>query len=261
MDRGTSGRSHELSDLQLALHLGAVAAPLALSYFHGLNESWTKSDGSLVSAADMAVDAALRDELTRLRPSDGVLTEESEEVRFGERPRWIIDPVDGTHEFIAGGTEWGTNIALELDDEIVLGVVTRPVQGTRWWAARGLGAHVQHGDEAPMRLAVSARSTLSECRLTAWPDDHPITRRVASAAGWAEADMTCVPRLLAGELEAVFALRAGPWDFAPAVVLVEEAGGAFRDLEGGRSIFQGAAVFSNGLIANHVARLLAPADE
>ena len=246
------------TDFELAVHLAELAGPIALSHFRGDNRTWSKSDGSPVSTADLAVDEALRIELSRLRPRDGILTEESEEVRAGQSRRWIIDPIDGTYEFVAGRGDWGTNIALEIDGVITLGVVTRPVHRARWWAERGRGAFLEDGDLKPRRLHVSRRQVLGECRMSAWPDTEPTgtTARVRAAGTWVEPDMTCLPKLLAGELEAVFALQAGPWDFAPGVVLIEEAGGRFQDPSGGRSIFLGAGIFSNGAIDEHVSQLL-----
>jgi len=247
-----------VTDFELAVHLAELARPIALSHFRGDNRTWSKSDGSPVSTADLVVDEALRIELSRLRPHDGILTEESEEVRAGQSRRWIIDPIDGTHEFVAGRGDWGTNIALEIDGVITLGVVTRPVHRARWWAQRGKGAFLEDGDLKPRRLHVSRRQVLGECRMTAWPETEPTgtTARVRAAGTWVEPDMTCLPKLLAGELEAVFAFLAGPWDFAPGVVLIEEAGGRFQDPFGGRSIFRGAGIFSNGAIDEHVSQLL-----
>ncbi len=83
------------ADLEIARHLAERAGPIALSYFRGDNRTWSKADGSPVSAADVAVDRAIRDDRGRLRPEDGILTEEGEEVGAGQRRRWIIDRSTG----------------------------------------------------------------------------------------------------------------------------------------------------------------------
>ena len=246
------------ADLEIARHLAELAGPIALSYFRGDNRTWSKADGSPVSAADVAVDRAIRDELGRLRPEDGILTEEGEEVGAGQRRRWNIDPIDGTREFVAGRGDWGTNVALEVNGVITVGLMTWPVHRLRWWAQRGTGAFFHDRDLEPTQVHVSSRHALGECRLSAWPDVEPTgtSLRVRSVGTWVAPDMTLLPKLLAGELEAVFAMRADPWDFAPGVVLVEEAGGRFQDPAGGRSIILGSGIFSNGLIDEHVRQLL-----
>jgi histidinol-phosphatase len=166
---------------------------------------------------------------------------------------WIIDPVDGTHEFVAGNHDWGTNVALQVDGEITLGVVSRPLLGETWWAVRGGGAYRENAAGiTPLR--VSMREQVSQCTVTGWPEDEAsgFLDRLRAKFAWTPARMDVVPRLLIGEIQAVIGLRAGPWDFAPAVVLVEEAGGSFVDLNGGRSIYGGAAILTNGRVNAHI---------
>lgn len=128
------------ADIELAHRMGDVAAEIALTHFQSPVEQWGKADGTPVSAADLAVERALLDVLTSERPHDAVICEEIGKLGTSPR-RWILDPIDGTTPFLAGEPRWGTNIALEVDGELAVGVITRPAPGLRWWAARGDGAY------------------------------------------------------------------------------------------------------------------------
>lgn len=163
------------ADLRDARRLAFMAAPVAMQFFGGECDSELKSDGSPVGEADLAVDALLMSELARLHPSDGVLSEESPESPAASGRRWILDPVDGTYAFLAGDPNWGTNVALEVEGEVVLAVVTRPALGEVWWAVRGEGAHqgTIAGDRVvdTRRLQVSATRSLSQSTVSGWPED------------------------------------------------------------------------------------------
>ena len=124
------------ADLALANRLADAAAGISLSFFRRDVERWSKSDGSLVTKADVAVETELRDRLRRERPNDAVLGEEQGQAGTSER-RWIIDAIDGTVDFAAGGPDWGLLIALEADGRIVLGVCDQPVHKRRYWGGPG----------------------------------------------------------------------------------------------------------------------------
>lgn len=244
-------------DLRLALRLAGIAANTALPFF-GRSRHWSKADGTPVGEADMAVDAGLRRELSRLRPEDGILSEESESGTDGRERVWILDPIDGTAEFVSGAEGWGTNVALQVSGVVELGVFTRPLQAMTWWAERGLGAHRTAG-ASDTRLALTPRANLADCVASGWPEDDPsgVLDRVRARTRWVPPSMSLLPAMLQGEIDIVIGLRAGPWDFAPAVVLVEEAGGSFSDAQGGRSIYAGSGVFTNAAIRPAVDELLA----
>lgn len=156
-------------DLQLALRLADEASRVALSFFSGDAESRLKADGTVVTDADLAVERSLCADLALERPDDAVLGEEFGAAGHGRR-RWILDPIDGTRNFVAGRPDWGVHIALEDHGEIVVGVVTRPVLGRRWWAGRGSGAFVGHLDSkgAPTLLRVSERDSVVDGRISGW---------------------------------------------------------------------------------------------
>jgi histidinol-phosphatase len=150
-------------------------------------------------------------------------------------------------------------VALELDGEIVVGVITRPVLGSSWWASRGGGAH--RSDNSPSaaecRLAVSRVNELRAGRVTLWTHTLDTTiERLEQSCSWVEPTLDSLLRLAEGELDALVDRSGKPWDLAPAVVIVEEAGGRFSDREGGRRLDLGDARFSNGLIHHELEQLL-----
>ncbi|HET6952042.1 MAG TPA: inositol monophosphatase family protein, partial [Acidimicrobiales bacterium] len=128
------------ADLALALRLADAADVISLSHFTGgAVDHEIKPDGSPVSAADLAVERRICEIVAAERPGDGVLGEEVGASGPAGR-RWILDGIDGTVLYVAGRRGWATEIALEVDGEIVLGVTSGPADGCRWWAARGGGA-------------------------------------------------------------------------------------------------------------------------
>src|SRR2546421_12646198 len=132
-------------DLALAHVLADTADAISMARFRALDLHVTaKPDLTPVSDADTAVEKALRATLARTRPRDGVLGEEYGATEAAAGPgtrRWVIDPIDGTKNFIRGVPIWGTLIALMDGDRAVVGLVSAPALGRRWWAATGLGAY------------------------------------------------------------------------------------------------------------------------
>jgi histidinol-phosphatase len=223
-------------------------------------ETKIKSDGSPVSEADWEVDRLLVAELSRERPDDSVLSEESGAHGVGPR-RWILDPIDGTANFVTGKPSWGTHVALEQDGELVLGVITRPVIDQTWWATRGGGAYRTDASapEGHVRLQVSARADLASSRVSIW-SQRPSERaeRLRAGSVLVEASLNNIFELAEGKLEAIVDAIGGAWDHAPGVILVEEAGGRYCDIQGGRRLDLGSGRYTNGCIDQALDRLLAP---
>jgi histidinol-phosphatase len=240
-------------DLVLAHRLADLATKIAVPFFERGVETIVKADDSPVSEADLEVDRRLVEVLRRERPDDAILSEESGEHGGGAR-RWILDPIDGTFNFVEQRAAWGTHVALEVDGEVVLGVITRPMYARRWWAIRGGGAW--RADVAgralgePTRLQVSTTPELSACRICLWSrqTDARLEELGRGFTVVRPASLDNVLQVISGELDAVLDSGGMTWDHAPAVVLVAEAGGRFTDPQGGRRLDLGPGRYSNGLI-------------
>lgn len=246
-------------DLELAHELALGASEIALRFFRHELEVRRKPDGTEVTNADLEVERFLVEQLTRHRPGDGILGEELG-ARGRDERRWILDPIDGTANFIAGRPQWGTHIALESGGEVVLGVISRPARGECWWAARGRGAYkgrVGSPATSAVPIRVSSTATLGASAVAVWAQaPHPSIDRVRTTATLAAADLDAILHLAEGSLDAVVDPTGRVWDHAPAVVLVEEAGGRFSDAESGRRIDRGEGRYSNGLIHDALMRAL-----
>jgi histidinol-phosphatase len=238
-------------ELDLARRLGNVAAAAALPFFDGSYWREIKDDGSPVTEADFAVERAVLEVLARERPGDEILSEEGgRSASTGGSRRWLIDPIDGTEHFVAARPNWGTHIALEVDGDIVVGVITRPVEKRSRWAAAGHGAWRSTGHQ----LRVSSVAEILPARVggyvrpeSAWKAD------VARRARWVDSPSPILD-LIDGSLDAVLSEGGFEWDHAPAVVLVREAGGVFTDPQGGTRIDLRGGLYSNGQLDTQLER-------
>jgi histidinol-phosphatase len=250
-------------DLALAHRLADLASEIALGHFARGVETIVKPDGTPVSEADLEVDRELAALLHRERPDDAVLSEESGASGSGSSGRrWILDPIDGTFNFVIGAPAWGTHVALEEDGEIVLGLITRPTYLRRWWATRGEGAWRASVGAAGLgpaeRLRVSTVGDLTAARVTVWSDQPDwVFDRLEQSCALVEGTLDSVLGVIGGELEAVVAAGGVIWDQAPALVMIEEAGGTFRDCDGGRRPDHNPCHYANGRIDLALSELLA----
>jgi histidinol-phosphatase len=226
----------------------------------------TKPDLTPVSDADRGAEQVIRSQLQRTRPRDAVVGEEFEPTGHGPR-RWVVDPIDGTKNYVRGVPVWATLIALVVDEEPVLGLVSAPALGRRWWAAGGSGAWTGRSLSAARRLHVSKVSQISDASLSyseigEWRDN-------ARGDGFAELASTCWRTRAYGDFwsymlvaEGAVDVAAEPelslWDMAALAPIVTEAGGRFTGLDGVDGVQQGNAAASNGLL--HEALLAAIGD-
>jgi histidinol-phosphatase len=241
------------TDLQLAQRAALVGAGVALPHFAALADlpRELKADGSIVTAADRAVEAAIREVLARARPDDAVLGEEAGETAGAADRRWIIDPIDGTRLFVAGDDRWLVLIALQERGEVVAGVAAHPAQGSIWWATRGGGAfegRVVGGRvvaDTPIHAEVTS-SSLAGSRAGIVPEDWapelvaPLVA-VAPARPWRIHPALLVAR---GELDVAVQTGGQIWDFAATSLIVTEAGGSYSGLSGDTRPGPGASVYA-----------------
>jgi myo-inositol-1(or 4)-monophosphatase len=209
-----------------------------------------KGAADFVSAADLKAEQTLFEELARVRPGYGFLGEERGEIPGTDKThRWIVDPLDGTTNFLHGIPHFAINVALERDAQIVAGVTYNPATNDLYWAERGRGAF--HNDK---RLRVSSRTRLDESVIaTGIPflghgqharflkELHQISQRVAGIRrfGAAALDLAWVA---AGRYDAFWERDLSPWDVAAGLLLVSEAGGMVTDAEGGEHILTGGSI-------------------
>jgi histidinol-phosphatase len=249
-------------DLALALTLADQADALTVPRFGAVDlRVDTKPDLTPVTDADKSVEQELRQTLSSQRPRDAVIGEEfGGSTEFAGR-QWVLDPIDGTKNFVRGVPVWATLIAL-LDDGVpVVGVISAPALQRRWWAAAGQGAHAAVADASPKRLQVSAVGDLGAASLS-----------FSSLSGWAERG---IRDAFIGLTDAVWRVRAygdffsyclvaegavdiaaepevSVWDLAPLDVLIREAGGAFSNLQGAAGPNGGSAIATNGRLHDAV---------
>jgi histidinol-phosphatase len=245
------------SDLQLAQRAVITGAAVALRHFGALAElsQERKADGSVVTAADRAVETAVREVLSAARPDDAVLGEEqgqSEKPGPGNGRRWILDPIDGTRLFVAGDDRWLVLLGLETDGEMVVGVAAHPAQGSIWWAVRGEGAFEGRivGGRAvaatTIQVAANGPDTPSGCRLSVVPEDWAADlvaplEEVTTSLPWSIHPALRVAR---GEIDLAVQTGGQIWDFAATSLIVTEAGGSFSGLSGRTRPAPGASLYA-----------------
>lgn len=245
-------------DLALALDLADRADAISLARFRAVDlEVSTKPDRTPVTEADLAVERAIRDRLAEVRPDDGVLGEEFGTEGSAAR-QWIIDPIDGTANFLRGVPVWGTLIALAVDGEPVVGVASSPALGRRWWASRGAGAWTTDAPGGvPRRIGVSSVSQLSDASLSfqslaQWRDAGYLDQLLAlSQRVWrdrAYGDLWSYTLLAEGLIDLAGEFDVKTYDLAALIPIVEEAGGRFTSIEGEPGAHHGSALATNGLL-------------
>ena len=255
------------ADLEVALELAQRADAITLDRFGALDlRIDTKPDLTPVTDADEAVEADLRAILARERPDDQVLGEEYGGAAAFSGRQWVIDPIDGTKNFVRGVPVWASLIALLEDGVPVVGVVSAPALNRRWWAAAGLGAFAAVGGAAPRRLSVSAVAELSSASLSfsslsGWADLGRrdafigLTDAVWRVRGYGDFFSYCL--VAEGAVDIAAEPEVKLWDLAPLDILIREAGGAFTGLNGSPGPHGGTAVATNGLLHDKVLARLA----
>lgn len=263
-------------DLALALRLADEADAISHARYRAADlDVSLKADHTHVTDADRAVERRIRDLVATERPADDFFGEETgSSTPSGDQPhrQWIIDPIDGTANFLRGVPVWATLIALAVDGRPVVGVVSAPALGRRWWATEGGGAFAAEqteGAAAPARLlrvsTVSALNgaSLSYNGLQYWMDADRVPELLALASRvWrtrAYGDFWSYMLVAEGAVDISGEFDLQPYDMAALYPIVTEAGGRFGGIDGGDGIWHGSALATNGRLHDEVLAALAPA--
>lgn len=254
-----------VDDLRLAHVLADNADSLTMARFKALDLAVSmKPDLTEVSDADVAVEQLVRNNLSRTRPRDAVHGEEGEDTGWGRR-RWVIDPIDGTRNFVRGVPVWATLIALMDGDEVVVGVVSAPALGRRWWASVGGGAYTGKSLASATRLRVSEVSRIPDASLS-----------YSSLHGWVDAgrgqqfvdlmrecwrtraygDFWSYMLLAEGAVDIACEPELALYDMAALVPIVAEAGGTFTSIDGRPGPVGPGALATNGPLHHEVLQTL-----
>ncbi len=275
------GSNRELRGwLDLALRCCDEADSIARRHFGSHLEIDRKSDGTLVTQADRAIERLLRERILAAYPAHGLVGEEYGQEAAGASVRWYLDPIDGTHNYVRGVPIFATLIAVEHDGEVQVGVASAPALGQRWFAWRGGGAWTARiapdrspGPEReprpgprPHRLRASAIADLAQAsivhgslgeiiRAGFWDPLAGLIERAWRDRGFG--DFWGHALVAEGKAEAMIEIGLQPWDIAALLVLVEEAGGRLTDAGGARGVHLAEVVTSNGHLHRELLEVLA----
>lgn len=245
-------------DLALALELADAADAITLDRFEASDlKVKSKPDMTPVSDADVAVEEVLRERLAEARPGDSIVGEEFGGETAFEGRQWVIDPIDGTKNFVRGVPVWATLISLLVDGQPVLGVVSAPALARRWYAAQGSGAWRTFNKGSLKRLEVShvgelADASLAMSSLEGWKarglqeNFIALTERTWRLRGYGDFFGYCL--VAEGAVDIAAEPEVSVWDLAALSVLVTEAGGTFSSLNGEPGPHGGDAIATNGLL-------------
>lgn len=244
-------------DLRLAHMMADNADSITMARFKAQDlKISAKPDMSGVTDADVAVEEACRRTLARARPRDAVHGEEMADTGWGPR-RWVIDPIDGTSNFVRGVPVWASLIALMVEDEVVVGVVSAPALGRRWWAAKGAGAFVGKSLPQAARIGVSrvsdiADASLSYSSLHGWVTEgmgqHFVDLMRSVWRSRAYGDFWSYVLVAEGAVDIACEPQLSLHDMAAPSIVVTEAGGSFTSVEGTPGPHGPGAVATNGLL-------------
>lgn len=253
-----------VEDLALAHLLADIADSIALERYQALDlVITTKPDNTPVTDADRAVETAIRQALATHRPDDGLLGEEFGSEITGAKRYWIIDPIDGTKNFMRGVPVWACLIALvevgvDGTQEVVVGIASAPALSRRWFASAGGGAFVTFNG-ATKKISVSRVASLSDASIAYSDFIHFGDRLEAFQRMLAQAwrtrgmgDFWSHMLVAEGAVDVAVEPTLAVWDMAALDIIIREAGGVFTNVSGKSGPFGGSGVSTNGILHNAV---------
>jgi histidinol-phosphatase len=247
----------ELNELrEFAVGLGKGAGDITLQYFRKQPETSTKADGSYVTIADRRAEEYLRKEIRARFPDDGFLGEEEGESRGTSGRRWIVDPIDGTFAFVHGVPFYGVLIALEIEEEMMAGVINIPALGEIVSAAKGVGCFFNGepsrvSNTSTLQEALLLSTDFSACARSGFGRAAELLQaRAKTSRTWGD----CYGYVLVatGRADVMIDPVMNLWDCAALLPIVEEAGGTFTDWRGVRTADGGNAIATNGVLFDEV---------
>jgi histidinol-phosphatase len=255
---GGNSSSQYSAELAFALTLAHLADEISLSRYQALDlQITTKPDNSPVTDADKSVEAAITSAIHVQYPNDGIVGEEfGTSGSLGNKDRyWVIDPIDGTKNFLRGVPTWATLIALVENEEVVASVVSSPALYRRWYASAGGGAFVTEGASAPRKLSVSKVSHLSDASIAysdfqGWGARRTNFEKLLDGA-WRTrglGDFWSHMLVAEGAVDVAIEPSLALWDMAALDLIVREAGGKFSSLDGVDGPFGPNAISTNGAL-------------
>jgi histidinol-phosphatase len=253
------------SDLELALQMADVADELSMSRYRALDLSIeTKPDFTPVTEADRAVEVALRELLASKRPADGVIGEEFPNTNEAASRTWIIDPIDATKNYVRGVPVWGTLIALAIDGEPVVGVISAPAMGRRWWASPEDGAFTKDVDGSVRKISPSKVQSLSDASFSysdpiGWDllgkdSLTKITNAVWRTRGYG--DFWSHLLVAEGAVDIAIEPELQNYDMAAFIAVANAAGCKVTGIKGQTAMQAGHAITTNALLHDQVLKLL-----
>ncbi|MEI9906556.1 MAG: inositol monophosphatase family protein [Actinomycetota bacterium] len=253
-------------DLALALRIADTADKISISRYLSLDlVVTTKPDNTPVTDADRATETAIRELLHAERPHDGLVGEEfggtpESESKNSDNPfsrYWVIDPIDGTKNFMRGVPTWATLIALVENGEVVVGVASAPALKRRWFASQGAGSFVTFDEGSPRKISVSHVADIEHASIT-YSDFHGWDARLPAFTSLLEkswrtrglGDFWSHMLVAEGAADIAAEPTLALWDMAALDIIVREAGGTFTSVTGEPGPHHGSAVSTNGLLMN-----------
>ncbi len=242
-------------ELVFANELAGRAAEIAMSFFGRDFDVRLKPDRTPVTEADLAIEAMVRGSVRERYPDDAVLGEEEGLVGVADR-LWIVDPIDGTKNFADGIQIWATLIALAVDDEPVVGVVSAPALGERYEATRGTGAWLNGSQIHVSRADRVSRASVAHGGVADWLDGpygepaRDLLREARRDRGFG--DFWGHMLVARGSADVMLEPELSTWDFAAPKVIVEEAGGRMTTFEGKPLEHRGSVLTTNGVLHDEV---------
>jgi histidinol-phosphatase len=260
-------------DLALAQKMADAADAITLKRYQSLDlVITTKPDNTPVTDADKAAEVAIRELLKEHRPDDGIVGEEFGEqasaLQQGASRYWVIDPIDGTKNFLRGVPTWATLIGLverqsDGSEKVIVGVVSAPALYRRWYASDGMGAFVSENGKSPKRVSVSKISDISNASISysdflGW-GSRLVAFQTLLTKAWRTrgvGDFWSHILVAEGAVDSAIEPSLALWDMAALDIIVREAGGRFTNTDGVDGPFGGSGVSSNGALHDEIIREL-----